>query len=129
MELNYSIYRYHIPRTFMKKKEKNMLVIFEEEPGVKLEAIDFVLVNRDTICSFVEENYPASVKYWKRQGPNIVPRNKDMRLKSLIKCPPGKQIVSVEFASFGDPTGTCGNFTMGKCSASKSKEVVEKVTW
>ncbi|KAF2532781.1 hypothetical protein F2Q70_00033641 [Brassica cretica] len=117
---------YHIPRTFMKKKEKNMLVIFEEEPGVKLEAIDFVLVNRDTICSFVEENYPASVKYWKRQGPNIVPRNKDMRLKSLIKCPPGKQIVSVEFASFGDPTGTCGNFTMGKCSASKSKEVVEK---
>lgn len=113
----------------MKKKEKNMLVIFEEEPGVKLEAIDFVLVNRDTICSFVEENYPASVKYWKRQGPNIVPRNKDMRLKSLIKCPPGKQIVSVEFASFGDPTGSCGNFTMGKCSASKSKEVVEKVTW
>ncbi|KAJ4898751.1 beta-galactosidase 14 [Raphanus sativus] len=117
---------YHIPRTFMKKKEKNMLVIFEEEPGVKLEAIDFVLVNRDTICSFVEENYPASVKYWKREGPNIVPRNKDMRLKSLIKCPPEKQIVSVEFASFGDPTGTCGNFTMGKCSASKSKEVVEK---
>ncbi|CAH8305571.1 unnamed protein product [Eruca vesicaria subsp. sativa] len=117
---------YHIPRTFMKEKEKNFLVIFEEEPRVKLESIDFVLVNRDTICSFVEEKYPASVKYWKREGPNIVSRNKDMRLKSLIKCPQGKLIVAVEFASFGDPTGTCGNFTMGKCSASKSKEVVEK---
>ncbi|XP_010446366.1 PREDICTED: beta-galactosidase 14-like [Camelina sativa] len=118
---------YHIPRSFMKeKKKKNMLVILEEEPGVKLEAIDFVLVNRDTICSFVGENYPVSVKSWKREGPKIVSRSKDMKLKAVMKCPPEKQMVAVEFASFGDPTGTCGNFTMGKCSASKSKEVVEK---
>lgn len=109
------------------KKKKNMLVILEEEPGVHLEAIDFVLVNRDTICSYVGEDYPVSVKSWKRQGPKIVPRSKDMRLKAVMRCPPEKQMVAVEFASFGHPTGTCGNFTMGKCSASKSKEVVEKV--
>ncbi|KAL1190208.1 Beta-galactosidase 14 [Cardamine amara subsp. amara] len=117
---------YHIPRSFMGKKKKNMLVILEEEPGVKLEAIDFVLVNRDTVCSYVGEDYPVSVKSWKREGPKIVSRSKDMRLKAVIKCPPEKQMVAVEFASFGDPTGTCGNFTMGKCSASKSKEVVEE---
>ncbi|XP_010431800.1 PREDICTED: beta-galactosidase 14 [Camelina sativa] len=118
---------YHIPRSFMKeKKKKNMLVILEEEPGVKLDAIDFVLVNRDTICSYVREDYPVSVKSWKREGPKIVSRSKDMKLKAVMKCPPEKQMVAVEFASFGDPTGTCGNFTMGKCSASKSKEVVEK---
>ncbi|CAH8273741.1 unnamed protein product [Arabidopsis lyrata] len=119
--------RYHIPRSFMKEeKKKNMLVILEEEPGVKLEAIDFVLVNRDTICSYVGEDYPVSVKSWKRERPKIASRSKDMRLKAVMKCPPEKQMVAVEFASFGDPTGTCGNFTMGKCSASKSKEVVEK---
>ncbi|CAN8328842.1 unnamed protein product [Cochlearia groenlandica] len=118
---------YHIPRSFMKEKmKKNMMVILEEEPGVKVEAIDFVLVNRDTICSYVGEDYPVSVKSWKREGPNIVSRSKDMRLKAVMKCPPEKQIVEVEFASFGDPTGTCGNFTMGNCSASNSKEVVEK---
>lgn len=126
--VEFPIYRYHIPRSFMKEKnEKNMLVIFEEEPRVKLEGIDFVLVNRDTICSYVGEDYSVSVKSWKREGPNIVSRSKDMRLKAVMKCPPGKQMVAVEFASFGDPIGTCGNFTMGKCSASKSKEVVEKV--
>ncbi|KFK30461.1 hypothetical protein AALP_AA7G264100 [Arabis alpina] len=118
---------YHIPRSFMnEKKKKNMLVILEEEPGVKPEAIDFVLVNRDRICSYVGEDYPASVKSWKREGTKIVSRIKDMRLKATMRCPPEKQIVAVEFASFGDPTGTCGNFTMGKCSAPKSKEVVEK---
>ncbi|KAG7618891.1 D-galactoside/L-rhamnose binding SUEL lectin domain [Arabidopsis thaliana x Arabidopsis arenosa] len=118
---------YHIPRSFMKgEKKKNMLVILEEEPGVKLESIDFVLVNRDTICSNVGEDYPVSVKSWKREGPKIVSRSKDMRLKAVMRCPPEKQMVEVQFASFGDPTGTCGNFTMGKCSASKSKEVVEK---
>ncbi|VVB09607.1 unnamed protein product [Arabis nemorensis] len=80
----------------------------------------------DTICSYVGEDYPVSVKSWKREGAQIASRIKDMRLKATMKCPPEKQIVGVEFASFGDPIGTCGNFTMGKCSAPKSKEVVEK---
>lgn len=106
-----------------------MFVIFEEELGVKFEVIDFVLVNRDMICSFVEENYLVLVKYWKRQGFNIVLRNKDMRLKLFIKCLFGKQIVFVEFVSFGDFIGICGNFIMGKCFVFKFKEVVEKVMW
>ncbi|KAG7544451.1 Glycoside hydrolase 35 catalytic domain [Arabidopsis suecica] len=91
---------YHIPRSFMKEEKKKNI--------------------------YVGEDYPVSVKSWKREGPKIASRSKDMRLKAVMKCRPEKQMVAVEFASFGDPTGTCGNFTIGKCSASKSKEVVEK---
>ena len=38
-----------------------------------------------------------------------------------------KIIQEVVFASFGNPEGPCGNFTVGTCHTPNAKQVVEKV--
>ena len=40
-------------------------------------------------------------------------------------CPSGQKIVSVDFASYGTSTGTCGNYKTSSCHASSSKSIVE----
>ncbi|WOL18587.1 beta-galactosidase 11 [Canna indica] len=42
------------------------------------------------------------------------------------KCDLKKVIGSIVFASFGNPIGACGNFTVGNCHTSKVNSVVEK---
>ena len=42
----------------------------------------------------------------------------------LLTAPAGKVITSVEFASFGTPTGTTGNWAIGSCHASNSANIV-----
>lgn len=117
---------YHIPRSFLKPK-KNLLVIFEEEPNVKPELIDFVIVNRDTVCSYVGENYTPSVGHWIRKQDEVKAITDNVSLTATLKCSGNKKIAAVEFASFGNPIGDCGNFTLGTCNAPVSKQVVEKV--
>ncbi|XP_013598156.1 PREDICTED: beta-galactosidase 11 [Brassica oleracea var. oleracea] len=116
---------YHIPRSFLKPK-KNLLVIFEEEPNVKPEIIDFVIVNRDTVCSYVGEDYTPSVRHWTRKQDQVQAITDNVSLTATLKCSGNKKISEVEFASFGNPIGTCGNFTLGTCNAPVSKQVIEK---
>lgn len=117
--------RYHIPRSFIKPTE-NLLVVLEEEKG-NPENIELVLVNRDTICSLISEYHPPHVKSWQRKDSKIRPVVDIVKPAAQLHCPNHKKIVAVEFASFGDPYGSCGSFTMGKCNAPISKEVVEQV--
>lgn len=42
-----------------------------------------------------------------------------------ITAPPGTVFTSVEFASYGTPNGTSGNFTLGACHALDSQSIVE----
>lgn len=42
----------------------------------------------------------------------------------LLTAPAGKVITSVEFASFGTPTGTGGNYSIGSCHATNSASIV-----
>jgi len=42
-----------------------------------------------------------------------------------ITLPEGKVVTSVEFASYGTPTGTNGNYEIGTCNATNSKSIVE----
>ena len=39
-------------------------------------------------------------------------------------APPGTVFISVEFASYGTPDGTCGAFTIGACHATDSVTIV-----
>ncbi|CAD5329984.1 unnamed protein product [Arabidopsis thaliana] len=116
---------YHIPRSFLKPK-KNLLVIFEEEPNVKPELMDFAIVNRDTVCSYVGENYTPSVRHWTRKKDQVQAITDNVSLTATLKCSGTKKIAAVEFASFGNPIGVCGNFTLGTCNAPVSKQVIEK---
>jgi hypothetical protein len=43
----------------------------------------------------------------------------------ILRTPPGKVFATVEFASYGNPSGTDGNYTIGSCNASSSQTIVE----
>lgn len=42
-----------------------------------------------------------------------------------LTAPAGKVFTSVDFASYGTPNGTCGNYTLGSCNANTSMSVIE----
>ncbi|XP_059653985.1 beta-galactosidase 13-like [Cornus florida] len=115
---------YHIPRPFL-KPANNLLVVFEETGG-NPEGIEVLVINRDTICSFMPENAPADVDSWERNDNQLRTVVKELKSAANLTCPDDKLIKSVEFASFGDPTGQCGNYTMGKCNSPNIQKVVEQ---
>ncbi|MFN0728958.1 immunoglobulin-like domain-containing protein [Polaribacter gochangensis] len=41
-----------------------------------------------------------------------------------LTAPPGLVITGIDFASYGTPTGTCGNFALGSCNAANSLSIV-----
>ncbi|MED6208636.1 hypothetical protein PIB30_047173 [Stylosanthes scabra] len=113
---------YHIPRAFLKPKE-NLIVVLEEMGG-KVEGIKIQTVNRDTICSMVREDYPPTVKSGKRRSVSSTANNP--KPTANLVCPENKIITHVEFASYGDPLGECGNLFAGNCTAPNSQKVVEQ---
>jgi hypothetical protein len=44
---------------------------------------------------------------------------------ATLTAPPGSTFTSVDFASYGTPTGTCGSFAIGGCHATNSVTVVQ----
>jgi hypothetical protein len=44
---------------------------------------------------------------------------------ATLTAPAGSKFTSVEFASYGTPSGTCGAFAIGGCHAAASKTIVE----
>jgi len=121
----FSCIRYHIPRAFLKPKD-NLLVIFEEEV-VNTDKIAILIVNRDTVCSLITENHPPNIRSFASKSQKLEPVGENLTPEAFITCPDQKKITAVEFASFGDPSGFCGGFTMGKCNAPSSKKIVEQV--
>ncbi|KHN33673.1 Beta-galactosidase 13 [Glycine soja] len=115
---------YHIPRSFLNPQD-NLLVIFEEEARVPAQ-VEILNVNRDTICSVVGERDPANVNSWVSRRGNFHPVVKSVGAAASMACATGKRIVAVEFASFGNPSGYCGDFAMGSCNAAASKQIVER---
>uniref|UniRef100_K3ZQT2 Beta-galactosidase n=1 Tax=Setaria italica TaxID=4555 RepID=K3ZQT2_SETIT len=115
---------YHIPRPFLKSKD-NLLVVFEEEMG-KPDGILVQTVTRDDICVLLSEHNPAQIKTWDTDGDKIKLIAEDHSTRGTLSCPPKKTIQEVVFASFGNPEGMCGNFTVGTCHTPNAKQVVEK---
>ncbi|PPD92709.1 hypothetical protein GOBAR_DD10341 [Gossypium barbadense] len=114
---------YHIPRAYL--KPKNLIVLLEEEEGNPKD-VHIVTVNRDTICSAVSEIHPPSPRLFETKNGSLQPKVNDLKPKAELICPGKKQIVAVEFASYGDPFGACGAYFIGNCTAPESKQVVEK---
>jgi len=116
--------RYHIPRIYLNPKD-NLLVIFEEERA-NPEKIEIETVDRDTVCSFITENQPPNINSWACKAGKFLSVVDKLAPAATITCPTYKTIKAVEFASFGDPTGICGAFVMGKCDAPATKQIVEQ---
>lgn len=115
---------YHIPRAFL-KPTNNLLVIFEETGGLP-ETIEIQTVNRDTICSIITEYHPPHVKSWQRSGTDFVAVVEDLKSGAHLNCPVHKIIDKVEFASYGNPDGACGNLILGNCSSANSLRIAEQ---
>lgn len=119
-----SQFEYHIPRAFLKPKD-NLMVVFEETGGRPFE-MQIQTVNRDTICSFITEYHPPSVKSWERTHNQFRPVVEDVKSGAQLTCPGDKVIKEVEFASFGDPYGACGTYKLGTCNSANTLKVVEE---
>ncbi|RRT54092.1 hypothetical protein B296_00015914 [Ensete ventricosum] len=117
---------YHVPRSYLKSKD-NLMVVFEEHRG-QPEDIQIVTVKRDNICSFVSEFHPPQVRSWAIKNSQIETVVNDAKPEATLSCTGEKVIRSIVFASFGNPSGMCGNFTVGSCHARQAKSVVEQVT-
>lgn len=45
----------------------------------------------------------------------------------ILTAPPGSVFTSIDFASYGTPTGACGSFSLGSCHAANSQSVCEGI--
>nr|AFK34570.1 unknown [Lotus japonicus] len=115
---------YHIPRAYLNPKD-NLLVILEEDQGTP-EKIEIMNVNRDTVCSIIEESDPPNVNSWVSSHGQFRPRVSNVATQASLSCGSGKKIVAVEFASFGNPSGSCGKLVLGDCNAAATQQIVEQ---
>lgn len=122
----YNLISYHIPRAFLKPTQN--LVVLLEEIGGNPDGIQIVTVNRDTICIIIDENDPPHASSWKRKDGTIRTVVDDAIPSAHLQCPDSKQIVQVEFASYGNPFGACGRFGLGNCSSPISQKIVQEVS-
>ncbi|KAA3477195.1 beta-galactosidase-like [Gossypium australe] len=109
---------YHVPRSWL-KPSGNFLVVFEEWGG---DPNGIALAKRTTasVCADIFEGQPTM----KKRGMLIAGRIS--RPKAHLWCPPGQKISKINFASYGMPEGSCGNFREGSCHAHKSYDAFQK---
>ncbi|XP_043710768.1 beta-galactosidase-like [Telopea speciosissima] len=91
---------YHIPRSFL-NAEDNTLILFEEMGGNPTQ-INFQTVTVGKVCG---NAYEGSILE--------------------LSCGIGGKISAIEFASFGDPQGTCGSFKKGSSDAPNTLSVLQ----
>ncbi|XP_019709489.2 beta-galactosidase 11 [Elaeis guineensis] len=115
---------YHVPRGWLKPKD-NLLVIFEESGG-NPEGLLVVTVKRDNICTVVTDLHPPTIESFSREDSEIKNLVQDGKPSAHLTCDKKKVIRSIAFASFGNPTGACGNFTVGTCHSPQTASIVEK---
>ncbi|TYI76560.1 hypothetical protein E1A91_D06G084800v1 [Gossypium mustelinum] len=109
---------YHVPRSWL-KPSGNFLVVYEEWGG---DPNGIALAKRTTasVCADIFEGQPTM----KKRGMLIAGRIS--RPKAHLWCPPGQKISKINFASYGMPEGSCGNFREGSCHAHKSYGAFQK---
>lgn len=96
--------------------------MFEEWGG---DPTGISLVRRSTarVCADIVEGQP-SLKNWLMATSG---KSNNMQPKAHLWCSAGQKISNIEFASYGLPQGTCGNYREGSCHAHKSYDAFEKV--
>ncbi|KAH7282479.1 hypothetical protein KP509_35G032200 [Ceratopteris richardii] len=109
---------YHVPRSWLKPKD-NLLVLFEEIGGDPLKTSVVVRVV-EKVCGNVAEDYPPPLEKWSSALANV------SFPEMSIECGKGQTISSINFASFGTPTGQCGSFARGLCHAPSSRLIMER---
>jgi hypothetical protein len=98
------------------------LVVFEELGG-DVSKISLVRRSVKSVCAESYENHPTIANFSvEGHGESNILQQSNVHLR----CAAGQSISTIEFASFGTPSGTCGSFQKGTCHAPNSLDVVEK---
>ncbi|XP_068664869.1 beta-galactosidase 15-like [Aristolochia californica] len=92
---------YHVPRSFL-KTDDNILTLFEEFGGNPT-GVSFQTVTVGTACGSVPEGGLLE-----------------------LSCSGGRSISKIEFASFGDVTGSCGSYVKGACESEEAMAPVQE---
>lgn len=101
---------YHVPRSFL-KPTNNQIVLFEEEEGnptgISLDTVSIIT----KVCRHVISDTNLQLS---------------RRSRAHLSCPPNTKISKILFASFGNPIGNCQSYALGKCHSSNSTQIVQK---
>ncbi|KAG9445675.1 hypothetical protein H6P81_011803 [Aristolochia fimbriata] len=92
---------YHVPRSFL-KTDGNVLTLFEEFGGNPT-GVNFRTVTVGSACASVAEGGVLE-----------------------LSCSGGRSISKIEFASFGDVTGSCGGYEKGACESEEAVALVRE---
>lgn len=114
--------RYHIPRSWL-QASNNLLVLFEEIGGNPFE-ISLKSHSTRTICSQISESHYPPLSKWFTDGGKVMIN--DTTPEMHLHCERGHAI-SIVFASYGTPRGSCQSYSRGTCHAPMSLEVVSKL--
>lgn len=119
-------FRYHIPREWL-QPSNNLLVLFEETSGNPLK-ISLKVHSTKTVCAVVSEDYYPPLSAWSTRdlASGKLSVNK-IAPEVHLRCDDGQKISAITFASYGNPSGSCGDFSTGKCHALSSMSVVSTV--
>lgn len=114
------VFRYYIPRTFLKPKG-NVLVILEEEGGFP-PLITIEKVATTTVCGQAKasDHFNNNYNTSRREAAEAV----------HLYCPPNRVFTEILFASYGTPNGGCDDvYSLGLCDSPNSRILVEKVSF
>lgn len=122
------IFRYHIPRSFL-KPNSNLLVILEEEREANPLGITIDTVSTTEVCGHVSTLNPPPLisSRRKRHEHRHLKHRFDRRPKVQLQCSYSRKISKILFASFGTPNGNCWSYSVGRCHSPNSLAVVQKV--
>lgn len=124
--LIFYLFRYHIPRSFL-KPTGNQLVLFEEESGNPVH-VSIDTVSRNKVCGLISDSDLPPVCSWKKHKLSSKNHGKHFgKPRVHLHCPPKRRISKILFASFGSPLGDCESYAMGSCHFSNSTAIVEEV--
>jgi len=98
-------------------------VIFEEKGGDPTK-ISFGRRRVTGICGFVSEDHPSiDLESWDKSLNNTI----EVKAALQLTCPESMSISSIKFASYGNPSGSCGTYSQGNCHYSNTNLVIEQV--
>ncbi|RCV18459.1 hypothetical protein SETIT_3G302400v2 [Setaria italica] len=112
---------YHIPREWL-QESGNLLVLFEETGGDPFQ-ISLEAHYTKTICSKISETYYPPLYSWSRAANGRASVN-TAAPELHLQCDEGHVISKITFASYGTPSGSCQNFSVGNCHASTTLDLV-----
>ncbi|KAK1260473.1 Beta-galactosidase 6 [Acorus gramineus] len=111
---------YHVPRSWVVDSGENLLVLHEELGGDPSK-ITVSTKSGHGVCAHISESDHPPIDLWE-PGSGFNQSSPEVQLS----CYNEWKIVSINFVSFGTPTGQCGKFSHGNCSAHNAIQIVQE---